>query len=83
MRLASCHRTDRFRRGQAIYDFILGLAMVALLLANVFLFLEYFGNFHGRNDVLDVSRETIREAEAQLQAFQRAEAQREAPEPGD
>ena len=82
MRLASSPDAARFRRGQAIYPFLLGLAMVALLLANVFLFLEYFGYFHGRNDVLAEAEAAISESESELRAFQqRIQDQREEEAP--
>lgn len=38
---------------------MLGLAVVALILANVFLVMEYLESFHDKNDVLKAGEESI------------------------
>lgn len=80
MRRALSHNAAREVRGQTIFVFLLGLAMVAMILANVFLFMEYFQNFYGRNDLLDNAEEVVADSESRLQEFKSAGAD-EAAEP--
>lgn len=78
MRRALSHNAVRSVRGQTIFVFVLGLAMVAMILANVFLFMEYFQHFHGRQNVLRDAEEVISESQANLREFRSAQAREEA-----
>jgi len=53
------HNRGRRAGGQAIFVFMLGLAVVALILANVFLVMEYLESFHDKNDVLKAGQDSI------------------------
>lgn len=78
MRRALSHNAARRVRGQTIFVFMLGLAMVAMILANVFLFMEYFQHFHGRHDVLRDAEDVVSESQANLREFRAARAEEEA-----
>lgn len=74
MRLASFPEPIRRRRGQAVFSFLLGLAMVALLIANVFLIMEYFEHFYEKNDVLADAEDSISSSQRALRDFQDADS---------
>ena len=66
LRRGSFRNAHRRRRGQAIFVFMLGLAMVAMILSNVFLFMEYGEGFHEKNDTLKLAQEAADQAKLDM-----------------
>jgi len=60
---------------------MLGLAVVALILANVFLVMEYLEFFHDKNDVLRAGEESINTIKAMRTSKPSAEAQAKPAKP--
>ena len=66
MRRVSFRNSHRRSLGQAIFVFMLGLALVAMILANVFLLLEYGEGFHGKSDTLKLSQDAADQAKVDM-----------------